>query len=157
MAFVRDTNIVEICPLESPITTVDFLRYFYYSGVVYMTLRKYPDALECFDQVLSTPAHAISAVAVEAYRKATLVSLIERGKPYTLPRSASAIMSRVDSQAGSYECKTYKAISRAFCEGISLGDLSKEVESGKEDLEKHFNFGLAQLVLDAYPIRRLLQ
>jgi COP9 signalosome complex subunit 3 len=89
LEFLSDTDIVEISPIKSPLTTQDFLRYFYYAGIVYTTLRKYKEALDSFDQVLSTPAHALSAIAVETFRKAMLVSLLAHGQPYTVPRSAS--------------------------------------------------------------------
>lgn len=84
--FLREVDIVEISPTKCPLTTADFLRYFYYAGVVYATLRKYKEALESFDQVLSTPAQALSAIAVESFRKAVFVSLLTTGQPYAIPK-----------------------------------------------------------------------
>ena len=73
-------------PKDFPINTVDILRFFYYSGIVYISSKQFQKALESFDQVLAIPAHNISTVAIEAYRKAVLVKLIYHGKKYQIPK-----------------------------------------------------------------------
>jgi COP9 signalosome complex subunit 3 len=73
-------------PNHFPITPVDILRFFYYSGIVYISAKQFQKALESFDQVLAIPAQNISTVAIEAYRKALLVNLIFNGKKYQTPR-----------------------------------------------------------------------
>jgi COP9 signalosome complex subunit 3 len=84
-SFISIRSITEICPSMSPLSSADFLRFFYYSGIVHIALEEYQQALVCFDQVISTPASCISAIAIEAYKKALLVSLITQGQRYQVP------------------------------------------------------------------------
>lgn len=84
--FISNTVILEINPKKCYLEPVDFLKYFYYSGIVYIAVKDFKSALECFDQVLSFPLDALSAVCIDAYKKATLVSLIHAGKAYAAPR-----------------------------------------------------------------------
>jgi COP9 signalosome complex subunit 3 len=84
--FISNTTILEVNPKQSFLETSDFLKYFYYSGIVYIAVKNFKKALECFNEVMSFPADILSAVCVEAYKKAVLVSLIENGKAYSFPR-----------------------------------------------------------------------
>ena len=85
LSFVTSHNISEINPKQYPLSSVDFLRYFYYSGIIFIAFNRFREALECFDQVMCTPAQIVSAVAVESIKKATLVSLLEHGTAYKIP------------------------------------------------------------------------
>ncbi|RQM29654.1 hypothetical protein B5M09_013301 [Aphanomyces astaci] len=54
-------------------------------------------------QTLTVPANALSAVAVEAYKKYMLVSLLAANKVAPLPKSAGLVVSRsIESHVGPY-------------------------------------------------------
>jgi COP9 signalosome complex subunit 3 len=74
-------------------TQSDYLRYWYYAGLVHTGLKAFPDALDAFEQCFSAPAMVLSAPAVEAYKKYLLVSLIHRGVIDT-KRSGNPMMMR---------------------------------------------------------------
>lgn len=80
--FISNNSILEINPKKSFLEPSDFLKYFYYSGIVYIAVKDFQKALDCFSEVLSFPAEILSAVCVEAYKKAIFVSLIQTGKEY---------------------------------------------------------------------------
>jgi hypothetical protein len=55
-------------------------------------------------QAITAPANAISAIAVEAYKKYVLVYLIVHGDVPSLPKSTSLVVSRgLDAHAGLYQ------------------------------------------------------
>jgi hypothetical protein len=84
--FLSSHQFDQLEPNLFPLSVVDLLRFFYYSGIVYISAKQFQKALRAFDQVLAVPAGNISSIAVEAYKKATLVSLIHSGKKYQIPR-----------------------------------------------------------------------
>lgn len=59
-----------------------FLLYYYYGGKIYLALRNLDRALYFFEVALTTPAHAVSHIMLEAYKKFILVSLLLHGKVY---------------------------------------------------------------------------
>jgi hypothetical protein len=85
--FLANHQFDQLEPNLFPLSPVDLLRFFYYSGVVFISAKQFKNALQAFDQVLAVPAGNVSTIAVEAYKKATLVSLILSGKKYQIPRS----------------------------------------------------------------------
>lgn len=62
---------------------MDIVAYFYYRGLLYLGLKRWDDAIEQFQHVLSFPAECVHAVQVESYKKLILLSLIQitEGKP----------------------------------------------------------------------------
>jgi COP9 signalosome complex subunit 3 len=73
--------ITDISGFSSKLTYRDYLRYFLYGGMVYMTLKKWRRALHFLGVVISMPvAGSVSLIMVEAYKKWVLVGLLERGK-----------------------------------------------------------------------------
>jgi COP9 signalosome complex subunit 3 len=67
----------------------DILLYFYYSGLIFIGLKRWEEAFDQLLFCLYIPAFAISAIAVEAYKKYLLVSLILHGSviPFNEPCS----------------------------------------------------------------------
>lgn len=84
--FLSSFRFDQLEPSTFPLFPVDILRFFYYRGIIYISAKQYQDALESFDQVIAVPAANISTIAIEAYKKACLVSLIHNGKKYQIPR-----------------------------------------------------------------------
>ena len=84
--FITQAPILEINPKLCHLETTDFLDYFYYSGCVFIAVKDFKKALQCFNEVLLFPVDFLVPVCVDAYKKAMLVSLILDGKAYSLPR-----------------------------------------------------------------------
>lgn len=80
-------------PRASGFSQSDFLRFWYYGGLVFVGLKDFKRAIDYFETCFSAPATALSAPAVEAYKKHLLVSLIFRGNSDPR-RSAPALMMR---------------------------------------------------------------
>lgn len=57
-----------------------FLLYYYYGGMIYLAVRNLDRALYFFEVAITTPAHAVSHIMLEAYKKYILVSLLLHGK-----------------------------------------------------------------------------
>jgi COP9 signalosome complex subunit 3 len=91
---LEGTFICEIDPSSSFLDTEHFLKYFYYGGLVYMARHRYQKALECFEQCITIPSDACSAISLEAYKKAVLVSLLHTGAAYTVPKYSSPVVRR---------------------------------------------------------------
>jgi COP9 signalosome complex subunit 3 len=69
---------------------LDLLRYFYYAGMVFVGLRRFEEACDCFRTVLATPAHALSAVVLESYKKLLLVmALLPSSSALPVPSAES--------------------------------------------------------------------
>lgn len=80
----------------------DYLRFWYYAGLVFTGLKEFGRAIDCYETCFSAPAIALSAPALEAYKKHMLVSLIHRGA-FDPKRSAPALMMRnMKSMSGPY-------------------------------------------------------
>ena len=43
-------------PQVTQLTTLDFLRYWYYGGNVYVGLKNFPKAIECYRLAIAAPA-----------------------------------------------------------------------------------------------------
>jgi COP9 signalosome complex subunit 3 len=65
---------------DADVAIEDVLTYAYYAGLAYTGARRFVDARLMFHRCMQTPATAVSAIAVEAYKKYVLVSLIIDGK-----------------------------------------------------------------------------
>ena len=61
------------------------------------------DAAENFMQVLSVPGHALSAIAVAAYKKAALVAVLATGKKLIPPKYISATVVKAAKGSKNYD------------------------------------------------------
>lgn len=84
--FLKTNEVLEIDLELCRITSSDYLRYFYYSGICFISIKDYYMALESFYQCILTPAEKLSAIVVCAIKKAKLLSLIEHGTELNIPR-----------------------------------------------------------------------
>ncbi|KAG7609162.1 Winged helix DNA-binding domain superfamily [Arabidopsis suecica] len=73
----------------------DFFLYSYYGGMICIGLKRFQKALELLYNVVTAPMHQVNAIALEAYKKYILVSLIHNGQfTNTLPKCASTAAQR---------------------------------------------------------------
>ncbi|XP_057491097.1 COP9 signalosome complex subunit 3-like isoform X2 [Actinidia eriantha] len=88
-----------LCVLEHDIFEVDqprdFFLYCYYGGMICIGQKRYRKALELLHNVVTAPMSTINAIAVEAYKKYILISLIHLGQFSTsLPKYTSSVAQR---------------------------------------------------------------
>ncbi|ETW06001.1 hypothetical protein H310_03620 [Aphanomyces invadans] len=91
---VVDEPIFDIASPQAAVQSIHVLEYFYYGGMVYTGLKQFRAAATFFLMTLTVPAYALSAIAIEAYKKFILVSLLSDGQVSPLPKSASPAVSR---------------------------------------------------------------
>lgn len=120
--FVSQAPILEISPKQCHLEATDFLNYFYYSGCVFIAVKDFKKALDCFNEVLAFPVDFLVPVCVDAYKKAMLVSLILKGKAFSLPSEAARIVKRMSNavegdttDSFSVTLDPYRSIEKQFC------------------------------------------
>jgi len=84
--FASSKIILEINPEKAPLQTIDYLKYFYYASMLHIGVQNYSAAIDCLEQLLWTPATDLSAVAIETLKKIKILSLLEYGQPYVVPK-----------------------------------------------------------------------
>ncbi len=130
-------------------TQADYLRYWYYAGLVYTGLKSFNEALDAFEQCFSAPAMVLSAPAVEAYKKFVLVSLIQRGGIDT-KRSGNPMMVRNLKAT----CQRYVEFSVAFATK-DTDALAKAAQDGMEAFTRDGNWGLVQQCIESLADRQI--
>ncbi|KAF0684404.1 Aste57867_23639 [Aphanomyces stellatus] len=110
------------------IQSIHVLEYFYYGGMLFTGLKQFRDASTFFLTAITSPAHALSAIAIEAYKKYILVSLLATGDVPPLPKSAPLIVSRnIDSHVA-----PFLAFATAFksLDIVQLHDSAADISGG---------------------------
>lgn len=125
------------------------MRYWYYAGLVFTGVKRFADAIDAFEQCFAAPAQALSAPAVEAYKKFVLVSLIQRGSTDT-KRSGNPMMMRNLKTA----CQRYVDFATAFATKDSTA-LNKAAADNHEAFVKDGNFGLVQQCIESLADRQI--
>jgi COP9 signalosome complex subunit 3 len=67
-------------PRSSGFTQSDYLRFWYYGGLVFTGMKDFGRAIEYYEACFSAPASVLSAPALESFKKHILISLIHRGQ-----------------------------------------------------------------------------
>ena len=103
-ADIMDEGAFDIDKKTAPFTVLDYLLYMYYGGMAYLGLKRFADASECFQLVLTAPSNAVSHVQIEAYKKFILCCLMVEGKIVILPEklTSSTVLRMVERSASSY-------------------------------------------------------
>ncbi|XP_058187613.1 COP9 signalosome complex subunit 3 [Rhododendron vialii] len=149
-----------LCVLEDDIFEVDqpkdFFLYCYYGGMICIGQKRYRKALELLHNVVTAPMSSINAIAVEAYKKYILVSLIHLGQFSTsFPKYTSSVAQR--------NLKKFSEpyIDLVTCYGNGkISELEAYVEENRDKFENDHNLGLVkQVVSSMYKqnIQRLTQ
>ncbi|XP_065914213.1 COP9 signalosome complex subunit 3-like [Dysidea avara] len=118
------------------------VRYYYYGGLVYTLVRNYQRAVLFFTVCLSTPASAISAIMLEAYKKYVLVSLLKQGKVSALPKYTSHVVDRYVKPL----CGMYNEIAKVYS-SYEVSKVTAVIDKYAEPLTRDNNLGLAKRVL----------
>jgi COP9 signalosome complex subunit 3 len=91
--FLSSFQVLKISDARAGFTQADYLRFWYYGGLVFTGLKDFGRAIDFYEACFSAPASVLSAPALEAFKKHMLVSLIHRGQADPR-RSAPGMMMR---------------------------------------------------------------
>ncbi|KAL8132517.1 COP9 signalosome complex subunit 3-like [Apium graveolens] len=123
----------------------DLLLYGYYGGMICIGMKRFRNAFDLLHNVITAPMNNLSAIAIEAYKKYILVSLIHLGQLMPdFPRYTSFVARKnLKSFA-----QPYLALALAYGNG-ELTELEKCVHKYHESFEKDNNFGLVKQVISS--------
>ncbi|QCD86172.1 COP9 signalosome complex subunit 3 [Vigna unguiculata] len=134
----------------------DFFLYCYYGGMICIGMKCFQKALDLLHNVVTAPMSVINAIAVEAYKKYILVSLIRNGQFSTsLPKYSSSAAQRNLKNF----CQPYVELANTYGNG-KIAELEAFVKTNEEKFESDSNLGLVkQAVSSMYKrnIQRLTQ
>lgn len=134
----------------------DFFLYCYYGGMICIGQKRFPKALELLHNVVTAPMSTLNAIAVEAYKKYILVSLIHLGQFSTnFPKYTSSVAQRNLKNFS----QPYLELANSYGTG-KISELKTFVEANQEKFENGNNLGLVkQVVSSMYKrnIQRLTQ
>ncbi|XP_004489594.1 COP9 signalosome complex subunit 3 [Cicer arietinum] len=134
----------------------DLYLYCYYGGMICIGQKRFQKALDLLHNVVTAPMSLINAIAVEAYKKYVLVSLIRHGQiSSSLPKYSSPITQRNLKLF----CQPYFELANSYSIG-KIADLEAYVNTNAEKFESDNNLGLVkQVVSSMYKrnIQRLTQ
>ncbi|KAL2335210.1 hypothetical protein Fmac_016423 [Flemingia macrophylla] len=134
----------------------DLFLYCYYGGMICIGQKQFQKALDLLHNVVTAPMSTISAIAVEAYKKYILVSLVRHGQFATsLPKYSSSAAQRNLKNF----CQPYVDLANSYGTG-KIGELEAYVQANAEKFESDNNLGLVkQVVSSMYKrnIQRLTQ
>ncbi|CAI0456872.1 unnamed protein product [Linum tenue] len=135
----------------------DLFLYCYYGGMICIGQKHFQKALELLHNVVTAPMTSINAIAVEAYKKYALVSLIDNGQfSPGLPKYASSSAQR---NLKNFCQQPYIELASTYSTG-KIAELETFVQKHREKFESDNNLGLVkQVVSSMYKrnIQRLTQ
>ncbi|KAI5558622.1 hypothetical protein BDE02_17G055200 [Populus trichocarpa] len=134
----------------------DFFLYCYYGGMICIGQKHFQKALELLHNVVTAPMSSINAIAVEAFKKYILVSLIQNRQFSTsLPKYTSSAAQRNLKTL----CQPYMELASSYSSG-KVSELETYIQTNREKFESDNNHGLVkQVVSSMYKrnIQRLTQ
>ncbi|CDP16669.1 unnamed protein product [Coffea canephora] len=134
----------------------DFFLYCYYGGMICIGQKQFRKASELLHNVVTAPMSTINAIAVEAYKKYILVSLIYAGQFSTsFPKYTSSVAQRNLKNFS----QPYLDLAISYSTG-KISELESCVQMHKEKFEADNNLGVVkQVVSSMYKrnIQRLTQ
>eukprot|EP00698_Gefionella_okellyi_P024895 TRINITY_DN891_c0_g1_i3.p1 TRINITY_DN891_c0_g1~~TRINITY_DN891_c0_g1_i3.p1 ORF type:complete len:430 (+),score=84.12 TRINITY_DN891_c0_g1_i3:71-1360(+) len=125
-------------------TPRDYMLFGYYGGMIYLGQKNWSRAAKLFEQTLTVPALALSAIMVESYKKYILASLLGSGSVPMLPKTTSGIVLRNLKLT----CAPYLDLVNA-CSTHDVGEVGKVLQTHSQVFTKDKNFGLAKQAYDA--------
>uniref|UniRef100_A0A0D3AIZ2 COP9 signalosome complex subunit 3 n=1 Tax=Brassica oleracea var. oleracea TaxID=109376 RepID=A0A0D3AIZ2_BRAOL len=129
------------------------MLFTYDRGMICIGQKKFQKALELLYNVVTAPMHSVNAIALEAYKKYVLVTLIHSGQfSVSLPKCASTAAQR--------HLKTwsipYTEVGNCYNEG-KISELQAVVVAHSSDFEKDNNLGLVKQAVSSLYKRNILR
>ncbi|XP_068646038.1 COP9 signalosome complex subunit 3-like [Aristolochia californica] len=128
----------------------DFFLYCYYGGMINVGLKNFRKALEYLHNVVTAPMTSLNAIAIEAYKKYILVSLIHNGQVPAFPKYTSSVAHR---NLKSYS-QPYIDLATSYATGKIL-ELETCFEVNMEKYKSDNNVGLVKQVLSSLSKRNI--
>eukprot|EP00741_Cyanophora_paradoxa_P008787 tig00001374_g8504.t1 len=148
---VINQDVFDIDPQKTALTPRDLLLYYYYGGMVLVGLKRYQDAMDFFQMAVTCPASVLSSIALEAYKKFVLVSLLAVGQMVPPPKYTSAAVSRHLKAAAA----PYHELAAAYANG-SGAEVQQVVVTHQQTFARDNNVGLVKQCV-ASVVRRGVQ
>jgi len=125
----------------------EVLEYFYYSGGIFTGLRRWADAVDCFENCITYPAKdgACSKIMTDAYKQWVIVSVLAEGRLRSLPKTTSPGAVKAFRVIG----KAYETVASIFETGTAVR-LKAEIEYGVKTWHDDYNVGIMNEILSAY-------
>ncbi|KAK9925475.1 hypothetical protein M0R45_033799 [Rubus argutus] len=134
----------------------DLFLYCYYGGMICIGQKRFRKALELLHNVVTAPMSVINAIAVEAYKKYILVSLIHNGQFSTsLPKYTASVAQRNLKNF----CQPYIELANSYSTG-KIAEFETIAQKHREKFDNDNNLGLVkQAISSMYKrnIQRLTQ
>lgn len=133
----------------------DFFLYSYYGGMINIGQKRFHKALEYLHNAVTAPMTVLNAIAIEAYKKYILVSLIHNGQVPSFPKYTSSVAQR---SLKSY-AQPYVDLANSYSTG-KISELESCLETNMEKFKSDNNLGLVKQVLSSLykrNIQRLTQ
>ncbi|XP_077227765.1 proteasome component (PCI) domain protein [Tasmannia lanceolata] len=131
--------------LEEDIFDVDqpkeFFLYCYYGGMINIGQKRYRKALEYLHNAITAPMAVLNAIAIEAFKKYILVSLIYNGQVPPFPKYTSSIAQRTLKN----HVQPYLDLSVCYATG-KISELEACIELNMEKFRSDNNLGLVKQV-----------
>ncbi|XP_022904101.1 COP9 signalosome complex subunit 3 isoform X2 [Onthophagus taurus] len=118
-----------------------YLLYFYYGAMIYLAVRNLDRALYFLEVAITTPAHAVSHIMLEAYKKYILVSLLLHGKVQMVPKYTSQVVNRFIKPLS----HPYHDLATAFSSN-NTSELNSVLNKHTEVYTRDRNYGLVKQV-----------
>lgn len=133
----------------------DLFLYCYYGGMINIGLKRYRKAWECLHNVITAPMTTLNAIAVEAYKKYILVSIILSGQVPLFPKYTSSTAQRNLKS----HTQPYVDLANCYATG-TFSELEGCIQTNLEKFQSDSNLGLVKQVLSSLykrNIQRLTQ
>ncbi|VVB14438.1 unnamed protein product [Arabis nemorensis] len=131
----------------------DFFLYCYYGGMICIGLKKFQKASELLFNAVTAPMHLVNAIALEAYKKYILVSLILNGQfTNSLPKCASTAAQRNLKTL----CIHYIELGNCYNDG-GIAELEALVVANSSHFEADTNLGLVKQAVSSLYKRNILR
>ncbi|CAA7405160.1 unnamed protein product [Spirodela intermedia] len=133
----------------------ELLLYCYYGGMINIGLKHFRKALEFLHNVVTAPMTNLNAIAIEAYKKYILVSLIQNGQVPQFPKyTSSAAQKNLKIHT-----QPYLDLAISYSSG-KISELEACIQSNMDKFHSDNNMGLVKQVLSSLykrNIQRLTQ
>ncbi|KAJ1038869.1 hypothetical protein NDA11_004934 [Ustilago hordei] len=148
-----DLPLIDADASVTPLAHSDILQYFYYAGLIYIKLDRLEDAIDALETCISSPAVAVSAIHMDAYKKLLLVQLLAHGKTLPVPKYTPQTITRTFKQIA----QPYLAFVAAYesRDAHSTQQVQQLVEEKRDTFEKDRNLGLVRRCLALHRQRRI--
>jgi hypothetical protein len=153
-------EITEFIEKDDTVSAKSFLMYCYFAGLICLRLRLFDKALMQFLSAMYVPGTVLSAIQIEAYKKAILVSLLKDGVLPAIPDVSIQIPSSFkQKKALSEKASLYLQFGKAF-ESMNFSSAKRIVTENIKEFEADDNSSLISVCLKSmvsFKIKQLSQ